>query len=94
MKTKTMNFGEAIELLKQGKKVTREFWILGFVWLKPQTILKSKQCKDPILKMIVDRSDRPVYAAPELCFTTGTFVQSNWYPEVEDMLADDWYEVE
>ena len=36
-----MNFGEAIEALKQGKKVTRKGWNGKgmFLWLKPATVI-------------------------------------------------------
>ena len=46
-----MNFGEAIEALKQGKKVTRKGWNGKgmFLWLKPATVIKAEWCKDPLL---------------------------------------------
>ena len=38
-----MNFGQAIEALKQGKKVTRKGWNGKgmFLWLKPSTVIKD-----------------------------------------------------
>lgn len=37
-----MNFGQAIEALKQGKKVTRQGWNgkRMYLWLKPATTIK------------------------------------------------------
>lgn len=57
MKT-SMNFGETLVLLKQGKKVSRNGWNGKgmFLWLKPATTIKSEWCKDPMLKTLVDEN--------------------------------------
>ena len=53
-----MNFGEAIEALKQGKKVTRKGWNGKgmFLWLKPETLIKEEWCKDELLKNLPPRA--------------------------------------
>ena len=47
-----MTFGDAIEALKKGKKVTRKGWNGKgmFLWLKQGVIIKSDWCHDPMLK--------------------------------------------
>ena len=51
-----MNFGKAIEALKQGKKVARKGWNGKnmFLWLKPAATVKAEWCKDPMLKAIAE----------------------------------------
>ena len=93
MRTK-MNFGEAIELLKQGKKVARDAWYDCIIWLKPGVMIQSDWCKDPILKSIVDNNGGSMDAMPTLCMASSGFVFTGWALEVSDMLADDWVEVE
>ena len=46
-----MDFGKAIEALKQGKKVARKGWNGKgmYLWLKPGAEIKSEWCKDPHL---------------------------------------------
>ena len=45
-----MNFGQAIEALKAGKKVTRMGWNGKgmFLWLKPATVIKKGMVPRPL----------------------------------------------
>jgi hypothetical protein len=60
-----LTFGDAIEALKQGKKVTRRGWNGKgmFLWLKPATTIKSEWCKDELLKDIVDDNGGEILSA-------------------------------
>jgi hypothetical protein len=87
------NFGEALEALKQGKKVTREGWNGKgmFLWLKPQTTVKSEFCKDPILKSIADANGGEITALGTVCMKTAdNKVLTGWLASQTDMLSNDW----
>lgn len=51
-----MNFGEAIEAMKNGKFVTRKGWNGKnmYLWYMPPATVKSEWCKEPHLKAIAD----------------------------------------
>lgn len=90
---KLLTFGEAIEALKQGKKVAREGWNGKgmFLWLKPATTIKSEWCKDPILKGIVDANGGETEALGTICMKTADGkVLTGWLASQTDMLLEDW----
>ena len=89
-----MNFGEAIELIKQGKKITRSGWNGKnmYLWLKPATTIKSEWCKDPILKEIVDNNGGESEALGTICMKTAdNKILTGWLASQTDMLSDDWF---
>lgn len=92
-----MDFGKAIEALKAGKKVTRKGWNGKgmFLWLKPQTIVKSEWCKDPILKEICDENGGEILALGAICMYTHDStgrkaILTGWLASQSDMLLEDW----
>ena len=52
-----MNFGEAIEYLKTGNKISRKDWNGKgmYLWLKPETIIKSSWCYDSTLLEAIEK---------------------------------------
>ena len=89
-----MNFGEAIELIKQGKKIARSGWNGKnmYLWLKPATTIKSEWCKDPILKEIVDNNGGEAEALGTICMKTAdNKILTGWNATQADMLSDDWF---
>lgn len=52
-----MNFGVAIEVLKLDRKISRKGWNGEgmYLWLKPETVVKSEWCKDPIIDIIENK---------------------------------------
>jgi hypothetical protein len=89
-----MNFGEAIELIKQGKKIARSEWNGKnmYLWLKPATTIKSEWCKDPILKEIVDNNGGEAEALGTICMKTAdNKILTGWNATQTDMLSDDWF---
>lgn len=91
-----MNFGQAIEALKMGKKVRRQEWKgnVMFLWLKPAGIIKAEWCKDPMLKVIVEEHGGEIPATGTICMLTPqNGVMSGWTPSQDDMLSEDWEEV-
>ena len=98
---KTMTFGEAIEALKQGKKVQRLGWNGKgmFLWLKPATTIKSEWCKDPMLKSLCDENGGEILALGTICMYTHDStgrkaILTGWLASQSDMLLDDWVVVE
>ena len=92
-----MNFGEAIEALKAGKKVTRKGWNGKgmFLWLKPGAVIKSEWCKDPVLKQIADENGGTILGLPTICMFTHDStgrkaIITGWLASQTDMLYDDW----
>lgn len=88
-----MNFGQAIEALKEGKKVTRKGWNGKgmFLWLKPAATIKSEWCKDPILKSIVDANGGETEALGTVCMKTAdNKILTGWLASQTDMLSEDW----
>lgn len=92
-----MNFGEAIAALKAGKRVTRKGWNGKgmFLWLKPQTIIKSDWCKDPLLKELCDANGGEILALGTICMYTHDStgrkaILTGWLASQSDMLCEDW----
>lgn len=88
-----MNFGEAIEALKQGKKVTRKGWNGKnmFLWLKPAGIIKAEWCQDPMLKAIAEENGGSIPALGTICMLTAKKeILSGWLASQTDMLSNDW----
>lgn len=88
-----MNFGKAIEALKQGKKVARKGWNGKnmFLWLKPVATVKAEWCKDPMLKAIAEGNGGEILALGTVCMLTAQKeILSGWLASQTDMLAEDW----
>ena len=88
-----MNFGQAIEALKEGKKVSRTGWNGKnmYLWLKPAGRIKSDWCKDPMLKEIVDSNGGETEALGTICMKTAdNKILTGWTANQIDMLSEDW----
>lgn len=92
-----MNFGQAIEALKQGKKVTRRGWNGKgmFLWLKPATNVKAEMCHDPVLKQLVEENGGEIPALGTICMFTHDStgrkaILTGWLASQSDMLLEDW----
>ena len=86
-------FGEAIEALKQGKKVARKGWNGKgmYLWLKPAATIKAEWCKDPILKDIAEANGGEVAALGPICMKTADGkILTGWLASQTDMLLEDW----
>ena len=92
-----MNFGGALEALKQGKKVARQGWNGKgmWLWLKEGTMVKSDWCHDPALKAIADNNGGEIEALGTICMKTAdNKILSGWLASQTDMLSNDWVIVE
>ena len=92
-----MTFGDAIEALKQGKRVTRKGWSGKgtLLWLKQGTEIKSEWCKDPMLKQLADQNGGTITGLPTICMSTNDdagnkAILTGWLASTTDMLSDDW----
>lgn len=96
MKTQ-MTFGEAIELLKQGKKVAREGWNGKgmYLWLLPAAEVKAEWCKEPYLKRLAEANGGAIEAVGSIrMLTADKKILTGWLASQTDMLSEDWVEVE
>lgn len=96
-----MDFGKAIEALKQGYKVTRKGWNGKgmFLWLKPAGEIKAEWCKDPMLKTLAEENGGCIEALGTICMFTRDSngrcaILTGWLASQSDMLLDDWEIVE
>lgn len=97
-----MNFGEAIQQLKAGKKVARAGWNGKGMWivLMPALYLPPYNTADTLRK-VNDRTakhigeDKPLDSQPYIAMWTAQEKwQPGWLASQADMLAEDWVIVE
>ena len=96
-----MTFGQALEAMKNGKKVARLGWNGKgmFLWLKPATNIKAEWCKDEMLKGLVEDNGGEILGLGTICMythdsTERKAVLTGWLASQSDMLYDDWMIVE
>ena len=96
-----MTFGQAIEALKMGKKVSRKGWNGKgmWLWLKPAKVLKTDMCRDELLKGTVEANGGELLALGTVCMYTHDStgrkaVLTGWLASQSDMLSEDWTIVE
>lgn len=92
-----MTFGQAIEAMKQGKKVARRGWNGNgmYVWVMPGSIVKDcKTIVDPHLAEI-DKAEGEIRFLGSVRMRTATGdVLTGWLASQTDMLSEDWTIVE
>jgi len=96
-----MNFGEALGLLKAGKKIKRAGWAnVLWVAMMPALFLPPASSTEPGPKVnartarhIGERA--PLDSEPYIAaMTSGGKWQPGWLPSQADLFAEDWMEVE
>lgn len=92
-----MDFGKAIEALKNGQKVTRKGWNSKgmFLWLKPAAVIKSEWCKDKQLQVLCDANGGEIAALGTICMYTHDStgrraILTGWLASQTDILSEDW----
>lgn len=93
----TGTFGQAIDALKRGWKVARQGWNGKdmWLWLKPETMVKSEWCHDPELKKIADKKGGEIRALGTICMKTAdNNILTGWLASQTDVLSNDWVLVE
>lgn len=93
-----MTFGQAIEAMKRGKKVSRKGWNGKgmYVWVMPgSTIQNCPNITDPHLKAISEANGGTVTFTGCIRMKTATGeVLTGWLASQTDMLSEDWCIVE
>lgn len=92
-----MDFGKAIEALKNGRKVVRKGWNGRgmFLWLKPAGEIKAEWCRDPLLKQLAENNDGCITELGTICMFTHDStgrkaILTGWLASQSDMLLEDW----
>lgn len=84
-----MDFGKAIQLMKEGKRVQREGWNGKNQYIELATNISYKNTKGEIINVEHDAIGNNTIA-----FVGTSGVQLGWLASQADMLANDWKEVE
>ena len=92
---KNLPFGEAIEALKQGKRVQREGWNGKgmFLFLLPAGTVPTKAIYDPALRAVIENEvgGETFEALGSIrMFTADKKILTGWLASQTDMLSDDW----
>ena len=84
-----MNFGKAIDFLKEGKKVSRKGWNGKNQYIELATNISYKNADGEIINI-----NHKTMGNKAIAFV-GTFgVQIGWLASQPDMLSDDWELIE
>ena len=84
-----MDFGDAIKLLKQGKKLQREGWNGKKQYIELATNISYKNTEDEIIN-----AEHKAIGNKAIAFVGTSGVQLGWLASQADMLAEDWRIIE
>ena len=84
-----MDFGEAIKLLKSGKKVARKGWNGKSQYIQLATGISYKSADGEIVNC-----EHDAIGNKDIAFVGTSGVQMGWLASQADMLAEDWVLVE
>lgn len=89
----TFNFGRALELLKEGKKVCRAGWNGKgmFLTLQPGSTVKGSMMRNEPAKEFYGDADVKICPHIDMKAADGSYVVG-WLASQTDMLAEDWME--
>ena len=80
-----MNFGQALELMKQGFKVAREGWNGKGQYIELATNISYKNAYEEIVNC-----EHNAIGNKAIAFVGTSGVQIGWLASQADMLAEDW----
>ena len=84
-----MNFGKAINLLKEGKKVSRKGWNGKNQYIELATNISYKNADGEIINI-----NHKTMGNKAIAFIGTSGVQIGWLASQSDMLSDDWELIE
>lgn len=84
-----MDFGQAIQLLKEGKRVQRNGWNGKNQYIELATNISYKNTKGEIIN-----TEHEAIGNKAIAFIGTSGVQLGWLASQADMLAEDWKIVE
>ena len=92
---KNLNFGQALEFLKQGERVAREGWNDKgmFLFLLPAGTVPTKAIYDPALRAVIEGEvgGETFEALGSIrMFTADKKILTGWLASQTDMLSEDW----
>ena len=92
---KNLNFGQALEFLKQGKRVAREGWNGKgmFIFLLPAGTVPTKAIYDPALRAVIESEvgGETFEALGSIrMFTADKKILTGWLASQTDILSEDW----
>ena len=80
-----MNFGQALELLKQGKKVQRTGWNGKNQYIELATNISYVNTSNEVINC-----EHEAIGNKAIAFVGTSGVQMGWLASQSDMLAEDW----
>ena len=92
-----LNFGQAVEALKAGQRVTRPNWNGKgmYLWLLPAANVKAEWCREPHLKAMAEANGGEIECLGSIrMMTADKKVLTGWLASQSDMLSEDWQIVE
>lgn len=90
---KNLNFGQALEALKAGRRVSRSGWNGKgmYLWVLPATDVPLAWIKEPHLKQIAEANGGTVECLASIRMKTADGkVLTGWLASQSDMFANDW----
>lgn len=84
-KTEDLDFGKAIQLLKEGKKLQRKGWNGKNQYIELATNISYKNNEDEIIN-----AEHEAIGNRAIAFVGTSGVQLGWLASQADMLAEDW----
>ena len=84
-----MNFGQALELLKQGKKVTRRGWNGKKQFIELATNISYVNTAEEIIN-----AGHETMGNKAIAFVGTSGIQIGWLASQADMLSEDWMMIE
>lgn len=90
-----VKFGDALEALKQGKKIARTGWNgkKMFLFLLPAGTVPTKAIHDPALREVIEQEvgGETFEALGSIrMFTADKKILTGWLASQTDMLSEDW----
>lgn len=86
-----MNFGEAIDLMKNGYKITRECWKESFFTGRRQYIFIGRNTGMETKTFLpIPDINSEMFGDTIMCISKSGKYYPNWIPTQEDMLSEDW----
>lgn len=92
-KPTNLNFGQAVEALKAGRRVSRAGWNGKgmYLWLLPAAKVKAEWCREPHLKAVAESNGGEIEALGSIrMMTADKKVLTGWLASQTDILAEDW----
>ena len=80
-----MDFGKAIQLLKEGKRVQRQGWNGKNQYIELATCIRYKNTNNEIIN-----AEHDAIGNKAIAFVGTSGVQLGWLASQADMLAEDW----